>query len=240
MKIVVFSDIHGNCCALDAVLDDLSRRDVDSFVCLGDVGATGPQTLETLERVAAIGCPVVMGNTDEILLGSEIPEADDEFMARINAIDSWCAELMDEAHREIIRGYSPTVSLADGDLLGFHGSPASFNEEIPLDASDDDLHRALPGDAIVHCGGHTHFQTFRRFGAQFYVNPGSVGMSYNRVSGDAHLVPVAEYATVEVSDGALGGVELHRLPYDPAPLFEAARASGMPHLEWWLGEWAHL
>ena len=100
MKIAVFSDIHGNCCALDAVLDDASRRDVDSFVCLGDVAATGPQPLDALERVVALGCPVVMGNADDILFGAETPETDDEFMSRIYDIDSWCAGLLDDSHRE--------------------------------------------------------------------------------------------------------------------------------------------
>lgn len=238
MKIAVFSDIHGNCCALDAVLDDASRRDVDSFVCLGDVAATGPQPLDALERVVALGCPVVMGNADDILLGAETPETDDEFMSRIYDIDSWCAGLLDDSHREHVRGYAPTVSLADGAFLGFHGSPASFDEVIAPDASEDHLARAVGGDAVVNCGGHTHFQTFRRFGDRFYINPGSVGMSYDRISGDVHLVPVAEYATVEVGGGELRGVDLHRLPYDPDPLFRFARASGMPHIEWWLGEWA--
>ena len=238
MKIAVFSDVHGNRCALDAVLEDASRRGVDSLVCLGDVAATGPQPVEALERVAALGCPVVMGNADDILLGSEMPATDDEGRARINDIDSWCAGLLDDSHRERVRAFAPTVSLADGAFVGFHGSPVSFDEVIAPDASEDDLARTLPGDSVVNCGGHTHFQTFRCFGDRFYVNPGSVGMSYDRISGHVHLVPIAEYAIVEVGDGKLRGVDLHRLPYDPAPLFRSARASGMPHAEWWLGEWA--
>ena len=37
MRVALISDIHGNLVALDAVLADLEREQVDQIVCLGDV-----------------------------------------------------------------------------------------------------------------------------------------------------------------------------------------------------------
>lgn len=37
MKIAVFSDIHGNIEALDAVLRDIEAFKVDHLICLGDL-----------------------------------------------------------------------------------------------------------------------------------------------------------------------------------------------------------
>ena len=61
VRLAVLSDIHGNFRALEAVLADLRDQRVEEFVCLGDV-VLGPQPTETLGRVRALGCPVVMGN----------------------------------------------------------------------------------------------------------------------------------------------------------------------------------
>ena len=63
LRVALFSDVHGNLAALDAVLEELERQRVDELVCLGDV-AVGPQGAACVERIAALGCPVVRGNWD--------------------------------------------------------------------------------------------------------------------------------------------------------------------------------
>ena len=49
MKRAIISDIHGNLEALQAVLDDISKRDVDEIYCLGDVIGYGPNPCECLD-----------------------------------------------------------------------------------------------------------------------------------------------------------------------------------------------
>ncbi len=73
--IAVFSDVHGNLGASEAVLADLEKMGADELVCLGDVASFGPQPRETLRRVQALGCPVVMGNADWELLDTPTLEA---------------------------------------------------------------------------------------------------------------------------------------------------------------------
>ncbi len=70
-RIAIFSDIHGDCVALDAVLADIASAGVNQTVCLGDAIQGGPQPAETVERLRALGCPVVMGNADHWLLTGE-------------------------------------------------------------------------------------------------------------------------------------------------------------------------
>jgi hypothetical protein len=77
----------------------------------------------------------------------------------------------------------------------------------------------------------------RRFRRYTIANPGSVGMAVERDAANvAHNPPWAEYALVTCVDGKLG-VELRRVPFDVQALARAASASGMPHVEWWLGNW---
>jgi putative phosphoesterase len=63
MRVAVVSDVHGNLHALQAVLDDLERENVDAIVCCGDVeGPFGDECAALLERA---GARFVRGNADE-------------------------------------------------------------------------------------------------------------------------------------------------------------------------------
>jgi len=68
-KIAVFSDVHSNLEALDAVFADMDGVGVGLRVCLGDLVGYGPNPSECLERVRAIGCPIVRGNHDSEVAG---------------------------------------------------------------------------------------------------------------------------------------------------------------------------
>ena len=68
MRIAIFSDMHGNDVAFESIEADIKKQKVDQLVCLGDAIQGGPQPKETVERLRALNCPVVMGNADAWLL----------------------------------------------------------------------------------------------------------------------------------------------------------------------------
>ena len=100
MRLAVISDIHGNLVALEAVLAAITARDIEIIICLGDVAATGPQPQQVIERLRAIGCPVVMGNTDAWLLEPKLEETTDPFAQRIQDIELWGAQQLSTADKE--------------------------------------------------------------------------------------------------------------------------------------------
>lgn len=66
MRLAVFGDIHANLQALEAVLGDAREwMACDRFLCLGDLVGYGANPGECVERVRALGCPVLKGNHDE-------------------------------------------------------------------------------------------------------------------------------------------------------------------------------
>src|SRR3954468_13376047 len=67
MRAAVVSDVHGNLTALDAVVDDLARREVDTVVHGGDRALAGAQGAEVVDRIRELGWPGVVGNVDELL-----------------------------------------------------------------------------------------------------------------------------------------------------------------------------
>jgi len=69
MRIAIFSDIHGNLEALSAVLKYLEEDGITNYICGGDVVGYGANPNECLDTVAALDCPVIMGNHDHAALG---------------------------------------------------------------------------------------------------------------------------------------------------------------------------
>lgn len=242
MRIALIADIHGNLVAFNTILDDIAREGVDRVVCLGDVAAFGPQPEEVVARLRELDCPVVMGDADTTLLTPE-PLATNELFRNLQEIDAWALARLSPADREYIAAFQPTVSIPlDGDatLLCYHGSPQSFKDPIRATTSDDDLARMLTGcDAHVYAGGHTHIQLLRRFGTSLVLNPGSVGLAYDRTPSPGVNVrnpPWGEYALLSTTGSGLS-VDLRRVPFDVSALLRAARENGMPHAEWWCAEW---
>jgi diadenosine tetraphosphatase ApaH/serine/threonine PP2A family protein phosphatase len=65
MKYAIFSDIHGNVDALDAVLDDILAASPDKLICLGDLVGYGASPNECVRKVRESGAEVVQGNHDQ-------------------------------------------------------------------------------------------------------------------------------------------------------------------------------
>ena len=64
MKYGVFSDIHSNLEALEAVLEALKKEKVDRYLCVGDIVGYAANPRECLKIVKDLNCPAVCGNHD--------------------------------------------------------------------------------------------------------------------------------------------------------------------------------
>src|SRR6202040_4381492 len=65
MRFAIFSDVHANLEALEAVFADASENKCTDFVCLGDVVGYNANPHECVARVREMDCPIVKGNHDE-------------------------------------------------------------------------------------------------------------------------------------------------------------------------------
>ena len=70
MRVAVFSDIHSNLEALEAVLAHAAGLQVDQYMCLGDIVGYGANPNECVERIRSLpDCPCLLGNHDAAVLG---------------------------------------------------------------------------------------------------------------------------------------------------------------------------
>lgn len=237
MRLALVSDQHGNDVAFRAVVEDLERIGADKVVCLGDTTQGGSEPAETLERLRALGCPTVLGNADALLL--EVPQSSPEpITERLLEVREWTLSQLGESHLEQIRAFEPVVRREyEGlRLLFCHGSPASYDDVLLPELGGEALVPFRGHDADLVAGGHTHLQWTRRVGDVLYVNPGSVGISYDRHADRLTLRPLAEWALVTVESGA-ASVEFRQAPYSAADVRAAAERSGRPYADEWAAQW---
>jgi predicted phosphodiesterase len=231
VRLALISDQHGNDVAFQAALEDIERLGVEEIVCLGDAVQSGAEPAHVLDRLSALGCETVLGNADAFLL--ELRDDDPEPVTeQLLEVRDWTLSQLSSSHVEQIRAFAPVVrrELDGVRLLLFHGSPRSYDDVLLPELGGEALEPFLGHDAALLAGGHTHLQWTRTISHALYVNPGSVGVSYDRHPDPPVLRADAEWALVTVANGAVA-VEFRQVPYSLEDFRAAAARSGRPYAD---------
>ena len=101
MRFAIFSDVHSNLEALEAVLADARARDCTQFVCLGDVVGYNANPHECVELVRELDCPLVKGNHDE---QASQAESSRDFNEMAEQAIEWTRQKLTEEDKEWLRG----------------------------------------------------------------------------------------------------------------------------------------
>jgi predicted phosphodiesterase len=100
MRFAIFSDIHSNLEALEAVVADARQRKCTHFVCLGDVVGYNANPTECLERVRELDCPTVKGNHDE---QASISTSSTDFNELAERAIKWTRDKLTEKDKQWLR-----------------------------------------------------------------------------------------------------------------------------------------
>ena len=106
MRVAALYDVHGNVPALEAVLGEVERENLDAVVFGGDI-ASGPFPQETIELVRSLsGARFVRGNADRFELPAPDPEAEGAVR--------WVREQLDDEKIKawLGKGAQPTEAVA--------------------------------------------------------------------------------------------------------------------------------
>jgi predicted phosphodiesterase len=244
MRIALISDIHGNCWALSAVLDHITRQRVDAIWNLGDILSGPLEPAATADLLAPLALPTIRGNCERGLLAcAERPGG---------ASDQFAFVHTEPRHRDWLRGLPATLA-PRADVLLCHGTPRSDVEPMletveldgPRPASHAEIQRRAGGLPVrlIACG-HTHVpRLMRTDDGCVIVNPGSVGL---QAFDDPHPLtppeqPVLYYvetgsphASYAIAEDTVPGweVSFHRVAYDWESAAACADRNDRP-------EWAH-
>jgi len=233
VRYAVFSDVHANIEALEAVLADAGRRAPDAYLCLGDVVGYGPDPNECVDRVRRLGAMAIAGNHDRGAVGGLDLAA---FSPLARAAIEWTAGELTEENRAFLAALPDRFE--SPAFVAVHGSPREPIEEYILDlptalavfAGTDFRvclvgHSHLPGVFVLGPDGHIKAQDLRPDApvrlagtSRYIVNAGSVGQPRD---GD----PRAAYL---MFDDKGASVTLHRIGYPIAATQAKMTARGLP------------
>ncbi|WP_338873557.1 metallophosphoesterase family protein [Spirosoma sp. SC4-14] len=256
MKIALFSDIHANLPALEAVLADIDMREVDAVYCLGDLVGYNVWPNEVITQIRKRGIPTIAGNYDFGIgrasddCGCVYREEEENAMGKVSI--AYTNKTIGNDERSYLRTL-PTRIRVDFELnnntdqlwkqqppvslLLVHGSPRRVNEYLFQDREDRSLGRILEGaDADILCFGHTHKPFYKVVSAEpegqetywrHAINIGSVGKPKD---GDPRacyvLLTIGEMARPGGRDGVY--VEFVRVTYDVERAAQAIEQSELP------------
>ncbi len=200
-RVAVLSDIHAVLPALEAVLAEPDVRSADLIVLTGDIAA-GPQPVETLDLLAALGERVVWvsGNADRELVQCRRGD----LTTFPDSVTPWAADQIRPDQEELLAGLplSRTMPVTGlGTVLFCHATPRDDEEVVLADSRLDRWAEVFdgldPSVSAVVCG-HTHMPFARLAHRRLVVNPGSVGMPYGGAG--AHWALLGPGVQLRVTD----------------------------------------
>ena len=221
MRVAAIYDIHGNLPALEAVLQDIRRADVDQVVVGGDV-VPGPMPRETIESLLDLDIPVqfIEGNGEVAVLAKMAGMGVSRVPEQFREVVRWSALQLRPEHEQLLK-WPPTCRVdirGLGEVLFCHATPRSDTEIFTRLTPEDRLLPVFEGLSVpvVVCG-HTHMQFDRTIGKVRVVNAGSVGMPFGE--------PGAYWLLLGPN------IQLQHSAYDLAKAAERIRATNYPRAE---------
>lgn len=217
MKIAVFSDIHGNDVALDAVIEDTKKEKVDTYIVAGDLITDFPVSNEIIDKIRNLTPYVIKGNREAYL---------DEYLVTKN-LDRWkkiqnktlaCIyESLSQENVEYIQSLPEQLSLnLDGlTIRVVHGALDGISKCIDLEKQDILELETQKFEEQILIMGHTHATpSYIECNGKFMINDGSVGLPRYSTN--------AQYVMINYELGKLE-IKTKEVPYNKEKLKEEIR-----------------
>ncbi len=231
MRYAIFSDIHGNRQAWEAVLADMEASSVHVYVCLGDVVGYGPRPQEVLRGIRARTQNMVVGNHDAAAAG-RIDTSLFNPVAR-KAIE-WTRGQLDEESLAFLSAMP--VGIATEELLFVHAEAVDPGRFGYIDDAATAQQNFAASNHRVTFVGHTHTPALFRLeedgsvvqlpdqdcileaDRRYIVNVGSVGEPRDFDDIRARYV---------IYDADARGLYFRRIGFDPEAYRADLLASGL-------------
>lgn len=209
MKIAIFSDIHGNMQALDAVMADIKKEKCDKMFCLGDIAMAGPEPIKAIQVIKDLydkgSLELIQGNTDEMIGDGSaeiINKVKSAFPIMGEALEDDCKIIPDDL-KTFLKDLpkQKMLELEGLKILLVHGSPRRNDENILPNMPLDEVEEILSGvDVNVIFCGHTHMPCgYHTNSGKTLVNDGSVGRPFTENPQSCYVIAIINNGKLEIT-----------------------------------------
>lgn len=247
MKIALFSDIHANLPALEAILSDIDQQKPDLIYCLGDLVGYNIWPNEVTGEIRRRKIPTLAGNYDEGIglrsddCGCAYQTGEDKANGAVSI--SFTNEIVQDEIRSYLRNLPRHLLLRfenSGDpihMLMVHGSPRKINEYLFEDRPEKSLMRIFEGaGSDILLFGHTHkpyhrILSYDRKGKKAYrhaINIGSVGKPKDEDPRACYVILTLNESLSNFKRDSVE-VEFRRIDYDTEKAARAVEESPLPN-----------
>jgi len=235
MRYLIFSDIHGNLEALEAVMEATKKKKIDYYLFLGDLVGYGASPNEVIQKISSLKhLFMVRGNHDKAVCGLDSIQTFNPIAA---AGIEWTRAALQKRFLKYLSSLPKTPLVVHKKITICHGAP--FDEDYYIFGEFDAAEASSYFDTPLCFFGHTHFPfvyvekektiegTFIQQnpfeirlekGARYLINPGSVGQPRDRD-------PRAAYA---IYDSQAEKIKFFRVEYDIETAQKKILEAGLP------------
>jgi putative phosphoesterase len=230
MRIAVFTDVHGNILAMEAIMKGIKDQGVDKVAFLGDIMMTGPRPQEVFDALSAMNPDIwIRGNTDDWF--SEINEdfvPKNEKEIRIKGNVLWAKPRIKAGVMDVLsqKPISTDCTFENVDITFCHGSPGDYYQGIKYDMDKDELEEIYAGtkSRIIVCG-HTHIRLNMRYRDLTVQNFGPVSIPLDGSFRDAR------YGIIQISSSGEAAFINRECPFDLDAYFKDMEQLGYPEVD---------
>jgi diadenosine tetraphosphatase ApaH/serine/threonine PP2A family protein phosphatase len=236
MKLALFADIHSNLEAITACLAHAQALGAERYAFLGDLvgyGADPVAVLDLIERHAANGAVVILGNHDAAAIG----RLADRMNANAEAAIAWTRDQLGPRQRAFLETLPLTIN--DDNMLFVHASAAAPGKwTYVTDPAEAEQSIGAGNAKYIFCG-HVHEQKL------YYMGTGGRPMPFRPVPGTP--IPTGRHRQWLAIVGSAGQprdgynaacyaffdrererLTFFRVPYDHRTAAQKIRAAGLP------------
>lgn len=221
MRYLIFTDIHGNLEAFNALLKFIQKRKIDHYLFLGDLVGYGASPNEIIQKVRALKpLAKIRGNHDKAVCQLDTIQT---FNPIASSAIHWTRQNILKKNMNFLCNLKQGPITIHDNIMLCHGAP--FDEDHYIFGEFDAAEAFLHIDTQLCFFGHTHFPfvyterdhivegTFLsgdsneikiEKGVKYLINPGSIGQPRDR----------NPKVSCAIYDSKTSKIKFYRLEYD--------------------------
>lgn len=233
MKVMLFTDIHGNESALRAVLSYLDQQpEIDAVYCLGDLVGIGPEHNEVIELLKQRpDIQTISGNHDECVLALIHGETYPDSYRHAKEHHQWIADTLTQENQKYLERLPRVLNVThqEQSMHLTHYAYADQTKKIgeeplkqAMDGTKDNLSVLFAGNEARIIGfGHHHPAQHVETEQTLFINPGALGCQETAIA----PVAIIDWEKDQVRS------EILKLSYDDRPFLDVLNTTEMPERE---------